>query len=84
MIERETLKAGFARAHVRCASFDCMKETTEFGVLKHVLATQNIERIEIGEPKQILTEQNIYHNIIMMQKIHHDQLSKLKQFYVQW
>ena len=68
---------------IRCALSDCVKETTEVGVLKHVLTMQNIERIEIGAPKHVLTTQNIYHDIMMMQNTHNDQLSKFKQFYVQ-
>ena len=43
----------------------------------HILTMQNVESIEIGVPKNILSTQNVHHRMIMAQNIQHDQLNFL-------
>ena len=50
---------------------------------KHDLAMKIIKRIEIGAPNHTLTMKNIHHGAVMIQNVHHDQLSELKQFSAQ-
>ena len=57
---------------------DCLN----VGASKHILTMKNTERIVIGVPKHILNARNIYHDVMTMQNIHHDQLRKFKQFHV--
>ena len=72
------LKIGFAKARSKMLFVWLSEGENGIGVPKNIITIQNIESIDIGASKTILTMQKIHNDIMMTQNIQHDQLSDVK------